>query len=139
MPPLYKNPPGIATAVKVGPAGWHMHGFASTAHVMYKTFTRAGLHLENWDENLRSNAQIRREKCNERPNFIKFDSLACQPLPHAVRENPITWSHFIRYTPDEELPDEFGTLERVNKLLELKKKSMENKASTNNKNLFHHI
>ena len=34
-----------------------------------------------------------------------------------VRENPESWKHFLRYVPDEQLPDEFDTIAHVRQTL----------------------
>jgi hypothetical protein len=34
-----------------------------------------------------------------------------------VRENPQSWKHFLRYVPDEQLPDEFDTIAHVRQTL----------------------
>jgi len=134
MPPLYKTPPNFLDPKMVGPAGWHLHSFASTAHSMYKFFTRAGKHISSFDQTMLDTVKSKRAQCDERTAFFKFDALACQPLPHAIQENPQSWRHLLQYMEDEELPDEFGSLHQVQDLLSRLK--AENGTSQHDKSIF---
>jgi hypothetical protein len=42
-----------------------MHSFGSTAHAMYKFFTRAGKSLETFDESMFDTIRSKRVECNE--------------------------------------------------------------------------
>eukprot|EP00976_Prorocentrum_cordatum_P040335 817849-Prorocentrum_minimum.AAC.1 len=50
---------------QVGPAGWHLHSFASTAHAMYKFFTRAGKHVASFDQHMLDTVKSKRTQCDE--------------------------------------------------------------------------
>ena len=116
MPKRYFPKPGPDKLLKdskyVGPAGWHMHSFLSSSQVLWKWFSRSGSNLNNkgtWSPRDLDMIVDRRKKCNEHRSYFSFDALACEPLPHLVRERARQWAHFIKYLPDSSRPDPMGT------------------------------
>lgn len=65
MPPVNRLPPGFLPSQVVGPVGWHLHSFASTAHVLYKLFTRAGRYSTHLDADMDQMALDKRKECAE--------------------------------------------------------------------------
>eukprot|EP00466_Bigelowiella_natans_P010015 jgi/Bigna1/90318/estExt_fgenesh1_pg.C_670055 len=112
----WPKPEGLLETKMVGPGGWHLHSFLSTARVLWKWFSRSGRSAREhkgvwdnrWDQSDLDTIRNQRESCNEQKAFLSFDSEACQPLPHLIREHPADWAHYIRYVPDDQIPDEFG-------------------------------
>jgi len=102
-----RKPKGLLKAKYVGPVGWHMHSFLSTAQVAWKWFSRSGRAKSSWTLSDLKMITDQRRRCNEAESFFMFDALACEPLPHLVRENPKSWKHYIGYVDDEQLRDEF--------------------------------
>uniref|UniRef100_A0A7S2TPT9 Uncharacterized protein n=1 Tax=Lotharella oceanica TaxID=641309 RepID=A0A7S2TPT9_9EUKA len=101
------KPPGLLQAKYVGPGGWHMHSFLSTAQVAWKWFSRSGNAQTSWTTKDLELIKDRRKNCHDGPEFFSFDAFHCSPMPHLVRENPKAWAHFAGYVHDEQLPDEF--------------------------------
>jgi len=60
-----KPPPGFKAAEVVGPAGWHLHSFASTAHGLYKMFSRAGHYSSVMHPAMKAKALQHRQHCSE--------------------------------------------------------------------------
>jgi hypothetical protein len=60
-----KPPPGFKAAEVVGPAGWHLHSFASTAHGLYKMFSRAGHYSSVMHPSMKAKALQHRQHCSE--------------------------------------------------------------------------
>eukprot|EP00471_Norrisiella_sphaerica_P006616 CAMPEP_0184490774 /NCGR_PEP_ID=MMETSP0113_2-20130426/18814_1 /TAXON_ID=91329 /ORGANISM="Norrisiella sphaerica, Strain BC52" /LENGTH=565 /DNA_ID=CAMNT_0026874839 /DNA_START=97 /DNA_END=1794 /DNA_ORIENTATION=- len=112
----FPKPEGLLDSKMSGPGGWHMHSFLSTARVLWKWFSRSGRSAREhrgkwdnrWDQEDLVTIRKQREKCDEQKTFLSFDSEACEPLPHLIREHPADWAHFIRYVPDEKIPDLYG-------------------------------
>lgn len=102
-----KRPSGLVEAKYVGPAGWHMHSFLSTAQVAWKWFSRSGNSKSSWTVDDLAMIKDRRKNCHDDHNFMKLDVRACEPIPHIIRENPKAWAHFLGYVDDEEHLDEF--------------------------------
>mmetsp|Transcript_8817 Transcript_8817/g.13161 ORF Transcript_8817/g.13161 Transcript_8817/m.13161 type:complete len:501 (+) Transcript_8817:90-1592(+) len=112
----WPKPEGLLDTKMAGPGGWHMHSFLTTARVLWKWFSRSGRsrreHSGKWDnrwdvtdlERLRGE----RKTCSEQEAFLSFDSEACEPLPHKIREDPIAWKHYIQYIPDADIKDTFN-------------------------------
>ena len=101
------KPPGLLKAKYVGPGGWHMHSFLSTAQTAWKWFSRSGRAQRSWTVADLERVKRQRELCDDGPGFMTMDARACEPIPHLVRENPQAWAHFLGYVDDEELRDEF--------------------------------
>mmetsp|Transcript_5608 Transcript_5608/g.13678 ORF Transcript_5608/g.13678 Transcript_5608/m.13678 type:complete len:179 (-) Transcript_5608:137-673(-) len=102
------RPTGLLPGKYVGPVGWHMHSFLSTAQVMWKWFSRSGQAKHTWTVKDLNEVKAQRKNCNESRDFMRIEARACEPLPHLVSENPKAWAHFIDYQSDELLPDEFN-------------------------------
>mmetsp|Transcript_1267 Transcript_1267/g.2216 ORF Transcript_1267/g.2216 Transcript_1267/m.2216 type:complete len:471 (+) Transcript_1267:523-1935(+) len=102
----------------VGPVGWHLMSFLSSEQLLFKQYTRAGPQppdatKDGWSSTDLSKIVERKRACNERPDIFPMDAWGCMPLPHAVRNNPQRWQHFLHHVPDSEYPDDFGTLKAV--------------------------
>eukprot|EP00959_Pyramimonas_sp_CCMP1952_P065257 1362396-Pyramimonas_sp.AAC.1 len=86
--------------------------------MIFKQYTRAGPQppdatRHGWSSKDLAAIVQKKEACNERDDIFRMDSWGCMPLPHAVRENPQRWLHFLHHVPDSEYPDEFGTMRAI--------------------------
>ena len=65
----------------VGPAGWHMHSFASTAHALYKMFSRAGHYSSVLHPDMQVKALQHRQHCSE----VETPSPHAVPFTHQIK------------------------------------------------------
>ncbi|KAK3280904.1 hypothetical protein CYMTET_11278 [Cymbomonas tetramitiformis] len=80
-------------------------------------FSRAGRGQSRWDDSMAAISLAKRKLCNEEASFFRLDAFACEPLPHAVRENPATWAHFLHFVEDADYPDEFKMRTHIDEAL----------------------
>uniref|UniRef100_A0A7S0MY41 Uncharacterized protein n=1 Tax=Pyramimonas obovata TaxID=1411642 RepID=A0A7S0MY41_9CHLO len=109
---------GTVPGKALGPAGWHLMSFLSSEQLLFKQYTRAGpqppdANKHGWSQEDLAAIVEKKDACNERSDIFRMDSWGCMPLPHAVRENPQRWRHFLHHVPDNEYPDEFGTMRMI--------------------------
>mmetsp|Transcript_2351 Transcript_2351/g.3349 ORF Transcript_2351/g.3349 Transcript_2351/m.3349 type:complete len:502 (-) Transcript_2351:123-1628(-) len=116
------KPAGLLEPKYVGPGGWHLHSFLSSAQVAWKWFSRSGQAKSSWTLKDLNTINARREHCHDGPSFFSFDVRSCEPIPHLVRENPKAWRHYLGYVDDSELPDPFGVEKHFRKVLVTKRR-----------------
>eukprot|EP01062_Namystynia_karyoxenos_P069990 TRINITY_DN6537_c0_g2_i1.p1 TRINITY_DN6537_c0_g2~~TRINITY_DN6537_c0_g2_i1.p1 ORF type:complete len:493 (+),score=135.93 TRINITY_DN6537_c0_g2_i1:94-1479(+) len=128
MSPSAKPRGRIVGDTTVNAAGWHLHAFHDgDVGVLWKIFTRSGTSQALWTERDLGAVSAARQRClmsdlpidggpssmeSSKSSYFRFNAeLGCWPVPHALRENPRSWRHLLRWTPDKRWPDPFGTME----------------------------